>query len=119
MVPNYIEHTNVATSAVENDLLKNEIVKHLSLSQIKRANRIYVQLLHCYNTVFQYIGKLLDVPKENYQILKNELQDVRVHWSMLNKWKKNLNTRILFGKLHITDTRDLCLDVKEKTHIIA
>ena len=62
MVPNYIEHTNVATSAVENDLLKNEIVKHLSLSQIKRANRIYVQLLHCYNTVFQYIGKLLDIP---------------------------------------------------------
>ena len=62
MVADYIEHSNIAASAVENDLLKNEIVKHLSLSQIKRVNRIYVQLLYCYTTVFQYIGKLLDIP---------------------------------------------------------
>ena len=62
MIPNYIEHTYVSSSAEENDLLKNEIIKHLSLKQIKRANRIYVQLLYCYTMVFEYIGKLLDVP---------------------------------------------------------
>ena len=31
MIPNYIEHTYVSSSAEENDLLKNEIIKHLSL----------------------------------------------------------------------------------------
>lgn len=62
MIANYIEHSRVTASAMENDLLKNEIVKHLSLEEMKRVNRIYVQLLHCYNTVFQYIGKLLDIP---------------------------------------------------------
>lgn len=56
MIPNYIEHTYVSSSAEENDLLKNEIIKHLSLKQIKRANRIYVQLLYCYTMVFEYIG---------------------------------------------------------------
>lgn len=82
-------------------------------------------MLHCYNTVFQYIGKLLDIPidmmLEERELSNIEERVARCQSALehVEQMEKILNTRILFGKLRITDTRDLCLDVKEKTHIIA
>lgn len=75
LVANFLEHTNIPEPAEELELLKNEIVKHLSLNQINRINRIYVQLIYCYETTFQYIGKLLDVPI-NVFIEERELTDI-------------------------------------------
>lgn len=75
LVANYLEHTVIPEPAEELEILKNEIVKHLSLKQINRINRIYVQLIYCYETTFQYIGKLLDVPI-NLFIEERELTDI-------------------------------------------
>lgn len=62
MIPNFMEHETELDVALDTEYLKNEIIKHLTLDQIHRIDRIYTQLFHMYNTTFLYIAHLVDMP---------------------------------------------------------
>ena len=72
MVPDYLIYNYFPDSSKGNDLLKNEILKHLSMNQIREINKIYSQVPQCYISTFKYISNILSNPN-NHIIEEREL----------------------------------------------